>query len=182
MSQLYHSLARVYEAMYHTFMDYAAEYAFYAPLVRQYGAGSVLELGCGTGNMAGLFQAEGIPFAGVDLSEEMLALARQKNPAATFYKGDISTFLAAEPAAAILMIGRTISYLTSTADVLSCFARSFENLATGGVLIFDFIDATRFIPGIDPANTIVHEATHEGIHYRRESRWRVNLKEGFQFD
>lgn len=182
MSHLYHSLARVYEAMYQTFMNYEAEYAFYAPLARQYGANSVLELGCGTGNMAGLFQAEGIRFSGVDLSEEMLALARQKNPAATFYQGDISTFRAAEPAESILMIGRTISYLTSTASVLSCFERSYENLVTGGVLIFDFIDASRFIPSIDPAQIIVHEATHAGVDYRRESRWRVNLLEGFQFD
>jgi SAM-dependent methyltransferase len=182
MSHLYHTLAKVYEAMYQTFMDYQAEYAFYAPLVRKHQAQSLLELGCGTGNMADLFRQDGIGYLGVDLSEEMLALAREKHPADNFYRADISEFSATTPKDAILMIGRTISYLTTTKSVRSCFQASFKNLSVGGVLIFDFIDATKFIPTLDPAKTIEHKASFAGKHYLRESRWTVNLKEGFQFD
>jgi SAM-dependent methyltransferase len=182
MDSLYHDLAPVYEAMYRTFMDYPGEYQFYAPILERHATKSLLELGCGTGNMAPFFLADGLQYVGMDLSEEMLEIARSKHPGAIFFVGNITTFRQQTPSDAVLMLGRTISYLTKMEELQKGFLASHDNLVSGGVLIFDFIDASRFIPAINPEQVIIHEATADDVHYRRESRWRVNLSEGFCLD
>lgn len=182
MDNLYHDLAPVYEAMYQTFMDYPGEHRFYTPILEKNASQSLLELGCGTGNMAPLFIAHGFQYTGMDLSEEMLVIARRKYPVARFFAGNITSFRLKTPSDAVLMLGRTISYLTKTEDVQKGFLACYDNLVAGGIIVFDFIDASRFIPTIDPDQVIVHEASAEGVNYRRESRWRVNLAEGFCFD
>jgi len=50
----------------------------------------VLDLGTGTGNLAGLFAAFGCTVIGVDFSSEMLAAARKKVPDARFVRGDLT--------------------------------------------------------------------------------------------
>ncbi|NNM17528.1 MAG: class I SAM-dependent methyltransferase, partial [Croceitalea sp.] len=55
MSNLYNRLAKVYEAMYQSFIDYEQEYQFYNKILTTYGINNVLEIGCGTGNLANYF-------------------------------------------------------------------------------------------------------------------------------
>lgn len=45
--------------------------------------GKVLDVACGTGDMVCELQKQGCSVVGIDLSEEMLSIARQKAPAAT---------------------------------------------------------------------------------------------------
>lgn len=55
--------------------------------------GKILDLGCGTGTAAQMFQASDNQFTGVDISRNMLDIAREKNVYETLAKADISTFL-----------------------------------------------------------------------------------------
>ncbi len=48
----------------------------------------VLDFGCGAGRLAGWFQERGAGYSGVDLSSEMLALARRQYPDADFHRLD----------------------------------------------------------------------------------------------
>lgn len=50
--------------------------------------GNVLDVACGTGDMVVELQKHGCNVTGVDLSEEMMAIARQKAPAATYMFAD----------------------------------------------------------------------------------------------
>lgn len=50
--------------------------------------GKVLDVACGTGDMVVELLKYGCTVTGVDLSEEMMAIARQKAPAATFMLAD----------------------------------------------------------------------------------------------
>ncbi len=50
--------------------------------------GNVLDVACGTGDMVVELLKHGCTVTGVDLSEEMMAIARQKAPAATFMLAD----------------------------------------------------------------------------------------------
>lgn len=60
---------------------------------RMGGAGSVLDLGCGTGDpIAGYLLGRGLAYTGLDYSEPMLAIARRRYrqyPAATWIEGDM---------------------------------------------------------------------------------------------
>ena len=50
--------------------------------------GEVLDVACGTGDMAVSLVERGCTVTGVDISEEMLAIARQKSPIVTFMIAD----------------------------------------------------------------------------------------------
>lgn len=57
---------------------------------RMGGAGSILDLGCGTGDpVAGYLLERGLWYTGLDYSEPMLAIARRRYPAATWIQGDM---------------------------------------------------------------------------------------------
>lgn len=45
-------MASVYDKIYQGFIDYSAEYAFYAGICIYYEAKHILELACGSGNLA----------------------------------------------------------------------------------------------------------------------------------
>lgn len=49
----------------------------------------ILDVGCGSGRDAEYFTAKGFRVTGVDLSEKLLEIARQRVPQAAFYKQDI---------------------------------------------------------------------------------------------
>lgn len=57
------------------------ELAYFQKLLPQ---GSVLEIGCGTGNEAILLREMGYDYLGTDISDGMLAIARERCPEATF--------------------------------------------------------------------------------------------------
>ena len=99
----------------------------------------VLDAGCGTGTLALALASQGYRVTGVDLSEALLAVAREKDPKGTvrWLEGDITN----------LSLGETFDVITSVADVLNhldtldeweralrCFA---AHLRPGGCLLFD---------------------------------------------
>jgi hypothetical protein len=79
----------------------------------------------------------------------------------------------------IIITGRSTSYLISNEDVNETFA-SLHNITNDGI-IFDFIDANRFIPYANENPLIIHKAVHEGISYL-ESTWETTSQENFMLD
>jgi len=179
---LYKDLAPVYEAMYQTFINYEEEYLLYSDLIKKYNKKQLLELGCGTGNLAVYFIKNTFEYSGLDYSKDMIAIAKTKLPKCILLEGDMRNFTVTKPVEAILMAGRTISYLLKNEDVQACFASVHDNLQEKGIFCFDFIDANQFIPFIAKGKEITHEATFEGTNYIRESTWELNLKEGMDFN
>ena len=181
MSNLYTSLAQVYEAMYKTFINYEEEFALYKQLLVKYHCQSVVEIGCGAGNLAGRFIKDGLNYTGLDISAEMLAIAKKNNPACTFFQSNMQHFILPQPVDAAIITGRTISYLHSNKDVNESLFAINKNLKPAGVICFDFIDANKFIPGIKEQG-IWHSAVVGNKKFKRESFWSLNLTEGWSFD
>ncbi len=182
MSNLYTNLSSVYEAMYKSFIDYEAEYIFYSDILLSYRCKSVLEIGCGSGNLASRFVHNGFDYIGMDLSEEMLALAKKNNLDAVFVKEDMRNFSLQKKIEACIITGRTISYLLTNDDVADTFKAINNNLKTDGIVSFDCIDANKFIPQIDSTKKIIHRASSNHKYYQRDSIWKINLANGFCFD
>ncbi|HEY3869019.1 MAG TPA: methyltransferase domain-containing protein [Actinocrinis sp.] len=63
--------------------------AAFADLVREDGGGPVADLGCGAGRVTAHLHALGLDVFGVDLSAQMLALARLAHPDLRFAEGSI---------------------------------------------------------------------------------------------
>jgi SAM-dependent methyltransferase len=63
--------------------------AGFAELVRTAGAGPVADIGCGTGRVTALLSSLGVPAFGVDLSPQMVAVARRSQPDLRFEVGSM---------------------------------------------------------------------------------------------
>jgi SAM-dependent methyltransferase len=130
--------SRYYNLFYRD-KDYAGEAEHVRTLIARYSpaARSVLDLGCGTGCHALLLAEGGMAVEGVDLSPEMLAVARSHPSAVAFHQGDIRTIRLGRTFDAVVSLFHVISYQTGNEDLRAAFATAREHLDPGGVFIFD---------------------------------------------
>ncbi|MBO0935624.1 class I SAM-dependent methyltransferase [Fibrella sp. HMF5335] len=182
MTKLYSDLAYLYDALYQTFIDYDAEFSLYKRLLQKQKAKSVLEIGCGSGHLAGRFVAAGYDYTGVDISQQMLELAQKRCPEVHFEQADMRTLRLERVYDAILITARSLSYILTNADVLSTFRQLKNHLASTGTLHFDFIDAASFLPDLNPDTVVEHRALYGGQVYLRQSRYTPNLTTSFGWD
>ena len=172
MSNLYgNQLAKVFDKMYQGFIDYHEEYEFYKLFCKKFKKEFILEIGCGTGNLAPKFSLDFKSYLGIDLSETMLSIAKEKFPSGEFQQADMTHFELAKKRDAVLITGRTISYLITNKDINNCFSSIYNALLKNGLLIFDCIDASKFIPIVEQKNEIKHYSSFENKNYVRESLW-----------
>lgn len=176
-------MAAIYDAMYQTFVNYDEEYAFYNNLLQENSCSSILEIGSGTGNLAKRFDENKQNYQGLDYSESMIEIAKERNQNCSFIQGDMRDFTLDQPVDAILITGRSTSYLITNSDINRTFDALYKNSKNDGIIIFDFIDANRFIPFIKENLLITHEAAYESVNYKRDSHWDVNHSlENFMLD
>jgi SAM-dependent methyltransferase len=130
--------SRYYDLLYRD-KDYAAEAGYVHDLIARYrpGAKTVLDLGCGTGRHAALLAQRGYQVAGVDLSEEMLNVARKGAPKLDFTQGDVRTVRLGKTFDVVASLFHVMSYQTSNDDLRAALATIREHLAPGGVFVFD---------------------------------------------
>lgn len=139
----YTGFAKVYE----TLMDnipYEEWNSYLTGLLKEYGVkpGSlVCELGCGTGSMTRLLAKTGYDMIGIDLSEEMLDIARYEHPdeqnGILYLNQDMREFELFGTVAAVVSVCDSMNYLTSEEELLQVFRLVNNYLDSGGCFIFD---------------------------------------------
>lgn len=182
MTTLYSKLSEVYDEMYRGLIDYENEYLFYSQILSKFNCQSVLEIGCGSGNLAGLFSLNGYDYSGLDLSMDMLSIARKRYPACKFLPGDMTEFNLPDPVDAAIITGRTISYLVNKNEVYKTCNTIHSNLKDDGIICFDFIDANKFIPLIRKGEKVTHSSCINNRQLQRDSFWSVNLNYSWAFN
>jgi SAM-dependent methyltransferase len=135
--------ANEYDQLYSD-KNYQAECDLIENAFRQFGTGevrSVVDFGCGTGNHSIPLARRGYNVTGVDLSAEMLRVARQKSVAAgvtiNWAEGDIRTVQAGGPFDAGLFMFAVLGYLLPNEDVMAALINARRQIRTGGLLAFD---------------------------------------------
>jgi predicted TPR repeat methyltransferase len=102
--------------------------------------GTVVDLGCGSGILAGVLTDAGYDVLGVDISQHMLDLASANAPKASFRRGSLLD-VDLPPAVAVTAIGEALNYAADqragVAELERLAARVREALASGGVFLFD---------------------------------------------
>ncbi len=97
--------------------------------------GRVLDLACGTGKMISLLKDE-YEMIGSDFSEEMLEVARGRNPEVSLFLHDLKDDFYLEGIDNIICTVDSINYLLEDNAVENLFKNVYENLEDG-VFIFD---------------------------------------------
>ncbi|WP_317445147.1 class I SAM-dependent methyltransferase [Streptomyces collinus] len=111
--------------------------AAFAELVRVPGGGPVADLGCGPGRVAAHLHALGVDVFGVDLSPEMIAVARRTYPGLRFGVGSMTALgLASGTLGGIVAWYSTVH--TPPESLPAVFAECHRVLAPGGHLLLAF--------------------------------------------
>ncbi|RKR87561.1 methyltransferase family protein [Micromonospora pisi] len=101
------------------------------------GAGPVVEVGSGPGRVTAYLAEQGLDVSGVDLSPEMVALARRTYPGLRFDEGSMTALDLADGALAGLVAWYSIIHIPS-ALLPEVFAEFRRVLAPGGQLLLAF--------------------------------------------
>ncbi len=175
MTQLYTTYASLYHKMYQSFINYDEEYKFYKDLLDENGVKNILEVGCGTGQLARRFLGDGYSYTGIDVSVPMLEYARREVPSCKVLEMDMRAIKLSATFDGVIITARSISYILSNNDALATFRSIKKALANRGVPIFDFIDAKSFIPSINEGEIITHEVVIDNTRYKRESIFKKRI-------
>ena len=137
--EAYTGFAQVYD----TFMDnvpYDEWGEYLVSLLKKYGVedGLVLDMGCGTGAMTRYLDAHGYDMTGIDVSEEMLTIAKEKSsPDILYLLQDMREFELYGTMRAAVSICDSMNYILEEDDLLRVFSLVNNYLDPGGIFIFD---------------------------------------------
>lgn len=142
----YEAFAGLYDALMDD-VDYDAWAEYYLALIGRMGVQprTLCDCACGTGSMSVRFARRGIRVTGVDLSGDMLELARQKalkhGVQAMFVCQDMCALALPRPVDALVCACDGVNYLLDDNRLRAFFARAREALKHGGALAFDISSA-----------------------------------------
>jgi SAM-dependent methyltransferase len=109
---------------------------------------TVVDLGCGTGTISIPLAEQGFEVFGIDLSEDMLAVAQQKldegrrttartGGSVTWLQQDLRDWELGRPADAVISFCDCMNYLVEEDDIVQALQAAYAGLKDGGVFIFD---------------------------------------------
>jgi SAM-dependent methyltransferase len=137
---VYSKVARIYDLLYTGtgIKDYPAESEALHAIIQEAspGARTLLDVACGTGaHLEILRRWYGVE--GVDLSPEMLEVARKRLPDVPLQVADMRTLDLGREFDVVTCLFSSIGYVTDLAEMRSTIRRLAEHVAPGGVLIVD---------------------------------------------
>jgi len=125
----------------------AGDVEFYIELARGAG-GEVLECGAGTGRVTLALARAGLTVTGLDLSADILAVARAKQAVlpldtaarVTLIEGDMRRFDLGRPFGAVLVPFRSFQHLLTVADQIAALAGMRRHVRPDGLLVLTLFD------------------------------------------
>ncbi len=144
--EAYTGFAEVYD-LFMEDVPYEEWNAFLIKTLQAHGIteGLICELGCGTGKMTRLLAQSGYDMIGIDVSEEMLSVAREYDSHGILYLAqDMREFELYGTVKAVVSVCDSMNYLTQEADLEQVFCLVNNYLDPGGILIFDLNTEYKF--------------------------------------
>lgn len=108
-----------------------------------------LDLGCGTGILSDILYQNGIQAAGMDFSENMIQIARERNPEIPFEVGDMVTYLPEETFDLVTSTEDALNHILTIEQVCQVFKNVYQYLNPGGYFIFDVLKEDSVVPGTE---------------------------------
>ncbi|WP_017318305.1 class I SAM-dependent DNA methyltransferase [Mastigocladopsis repens] len=111
-------------------------------LARKYGE-PILELACGTGRISIPLAEQGFQVTGIDISQSMLDVAKQKSSQVEWLEADIRDFKLEKKFALIILPYFLLMGLLKLKDIETCLDCVRRHLQPGGTLIIDVMNPSR---------------------------------------
>ena len=156
---MYNHFAYLYDELIND-VNYEEWLSYYFKIFQRYGLKPRLglDLGCGTGNLTTLFADKGIEMTGIDLSEDMLMVAREKAEGRDilYLNQDMREFELYGTVDFIVSSLDCVNYITDKRDLLKVMKLVNNYLDPGGLFIFD-INTPYKLENIIGNNTFILE-------------------------
>lgn len=143
MNQFGNLYSQYYDLLYSD-KDYEKEVDYVEDLIKLNlpQAKTILDMGCGTGKHAELFCKKGYTVHGIDLSEDMLKIARlkvkHKKDKLFFSHSKIQDLSLNKKFDVIISLFHVISYQNTNEELIKAFEVAKKHLNKDGLFIFDF--------------------------------------------
>lgn len=169
---MYNEFAGVYNTLIDA--DYGAFVSFYKQVFEKFGISPSLicDLGCGTGTLTALMQKEGYDMIGIDISPEMLSVAKERSPEILYINQSVTDFELYGTVDAAYGSLDIINYLLEEDELYSHFRLIKNYLNPGGLYIFD-ISSYYKLSQILGNNTFVYET--DNIFYTWENSFEDDI-------
>ncbi|MCL2416074.1 MAG: class I SAM-dependent methyltransferase [Defluviitaleaceae bacterium] len=115
----------------------------------------VCDLGCGTGNITRRLANRDYETIGVDISAEMLAVARQKDSKTLFLNQDMREFELFGTVDSVISLCDSLNYILDDEELVKIFSLVENYLNPGGLFIFDINSEYKFT-NVLAKNTFSH--------------------------
>lgn len=135
---MYDRSAELYDAIY-SFKNYEKEAAKLHQLIQQHKrspGNDLLEAACGTGGHI-KYLKNSYSVEGLDISQQMLRLARKKHPDIVFHRGDMVSFKLSKQFDVITCLFSAIGHLKTKRKLSLAIRNMSRHLKPGGVLIVE---------------------------------------------
>lgn len=136
---------------------------------------SMLDIGCGTGVLCHVLQEHGIKAHGMDLSEGMLRVAREKYPEIPFEQGNMITYDTPLRFDLVTSTCDAMNHILSPEDLEQAMRHVHTYLAPGGYFLFDLLKEGETVE-CDPEDLGEIDGTRLQFQIGRTEEGLVNLK------
>lgn len=140
--KMYKDFAYIYDALMKD-VDYEKWTSYIEAIFQSHGLKpeSIVDLACGTGGVTNILAKRGYQVTGVDISEDMLASAREKARKSglrvPYICQNIINLELHHPVDAITCMCDGFNYILDKQDMKSAFIKIYSYLKPGGLLVFD---------------------------------------------
>ena len=135
---MFSQTVQYYDKIY-SFKDYQAEARDVITLVQEHlrsGGHRLLDVACGTGKHVEHLKQH-FAVEGLDISEELLALARERCPGVTFHLGDMVDFQLGKRFDVVTCLFSSIGYVRTVENLERSIACMARHLLPGGLLLVE---------------------------------------------
>lgn len=157
----YNYLAEYYDMLMDD-VDYDAWCSFIEDIFNKYGVkpDTILDAACGTGNITIPMAVKGYKLSGVDISDEMLAVAenkaRSQKQSIKFLKQNLTELTLNKSYDSVLCMCDGVNYIIEEMDLKNFFSSVYKTLSINGVFVFD-ISSSYKLKEILGDNTLFQE-------------------------
>jgi SAM-dependent methyltransferase len=134
---MYSKSARYYDSIY-AMKDYRAEALRLKKTIRRHhpGAGSLLDVACGTGRYLAELRAD-FDVEGLDINPEFLATARARLPGVPLHEGDMTGFNLGRSFDVVACLFSSIVYVKTVENLRRAISAMADHVAPDGLLLIE---------------------------------------------